>query len=204
VEGDDDIQFFKSLLKRYGRNAEEFGYFVNAWGKDLLKHLSVALLSTGKEIVVAMDYDKQNRETLIQSLINVLESRSYKVQRKDNVLEIEGNPKITLLPMGLYNDERLKQIGITQFEMEDYCLKLIEVDENLRKWAGMTLEELIKNAKHSEITKDMNLSKSSSLLKLLAIKKDKAYKDIIDYIISNASDQALEKVITRELKEFLL
>jgi hypothetical protein len=207
VEGDDDIQFFKSLLKRYGRNAEEFGYFVNAGGKDLLKHVSVALLSTGKEIMVAMDYDKQSREALIQSLINTLESRNYKVQRKDNVLEIEGNPKITLLPMGLYNDERLKQIGITQFEMEDYCLKLVEVDENLRKWAGMTLEELIKNAKHSEITKDMNLSKSSSLLKLLAIKKDKAYKDIkdiIDYIISNASDKSLEKVITKELKEFLL
>jgi len=28
----------------------------------------------------------------------------------------------------------LKQIGIEQFEMEDYCLKLIEADEKLREW----------------------------------------------------------------------
>jgi predicted ATP-dependent endonuclease of OLD family len=203
VEGDDDIQFFKSLLKRYGRNAEEFGYFVNARGKDFLKHVSVALLSTGKEIVVAMDYDNQNREALIQSLINTLESRSYKVQRKDNVLEIEGGSKITLLPMGLYDDEGLKQIGIEQFEMEDYCLKLIEADEKLREWAKITLEELVKDVKQAKIEK-VNLSKSSTFLKFLAFKKGEAYRDVIDYIISNASDQALENVITRELKEFLL
>jgi LDH2 family malate/lactate/ureidoglycolate dehydrogenase len=86
--------------------------------------------------------------------------------------------------------------------MEDYCLKLIDADENLRKWAGEALEDLIKKSEHAGIEK-MNLHKSSTLLKLLALKKDMAYKDLIDYIIMNASNNTMENVITRELKEFL-
>jgi AAA15 family ATPase/GTPase len=203
VEGDNDVQFFKSLLKRYGKNEEELGYLVKAGGKDLLKHVSVALLSTKKEIAVAMDYDEQDKNALIQSLIDALKNKNYKIQnQRNNILEIEGNLKITLLPMGLYGDEMLKQIGIEQFEMEDYCLKLIETDENLRKWVGEALEKLVEDAKQAGIEK-VNLHKSSTLLRLLAIKKSMAYKDLIDHIISNASDQALEKVIIGELREFL-
>jgi predicted ATP-dependent endonuclease of OLD family len=204
VEGKDDVQFFKSLLQRYGKNVEELGYLVKAGDKNSLKnHVLPALLSTKKEIVAAMDYDKQDKEVLIQDLVNVLKNKNYKIQnKKDNTLEIEGNLKVTLLPMGLYNDERLKQIGIEQFEMEDYCLKLMEEDENLKEWAGETLENLVKEAEQAKIEK-MNLHKSSTLLRLLALKKGKAYEDLIDYLIKNASDRALERVITGELREFL-
>jgi len=204
VEGKDDVQFFKSLLQRYGKNVEELGYLVKAGDKNSLKnHVLPALLSTKKEIVAAMDYDKQDKEVLIQDLVNVLKNKNYKIQnKKDNTLEIEGNLKVTLLPMGLYNDERLKQIGIEQFEMEDYCLKLMEEDENLEEWAGETLENLVKEAEQAKIEK-MNLHKSSTLLRLLALKKGKAYEDLIDYLIKNASDRALERVITGELREFL-
>jgi AAA15 family ATPase/GTPase/5S rRNA maturation endonuclease (ribonuclease M5) len=203
VEGDEDIQFFKSLLQRYGKDIERLGYLIRAGGKELSKDISVALLSTKKDVIIAVDCDKQDKEALIQSLINALENKKYKIKnRKDNTLELEGDLKITLLPLGLYNDERLKQIGIRQFEMEDYCLKLIDADENLRKWAGEALEDLIKKSEHAGIEK-MNLHKSSTLLKLLALKKDMAYKDLIDYIIMNASNNTMENVITRELKEFL-
>ena len=204
VEGKNDVQFFKSLLQRYGKNVEELGYLVKAGDKNSLKnHVLPALLSTKKEIVAAMDYDKQDKEALIQDLVNVLKNKNYKIQnRKDNTLEIEGNLKVTLLPMGLYNDERLKQVGIEQFEMEDYCLKLMEEDENLKEWAGETLENLVKEAEQAKIEK-MDLHKSSTLLRLLALKKGKVYEDLIDYLVKNASDQALERVITGELREFL-
>jgi AAA15 family ATPase/GTPase len=204
VEGDEDIRFLKSLLQRYGKDMEELGYLVRAGGKELVKDISAALLSTKKEVIIMIDYDMQNKETLIQSVVSILKNKNYEVQnQKNNTLEIKGGLKITLLPMGLYNDERLKQIGIKQFEMEDYCLKLIEMDENLRKWAGETLEELVEEAKQAKIEK-MNLHKSSTLLKLLALKKGMAYRDLIGYIINRASDRSLGRVITGELREFLL
>jgi len=105
--------------------------------------------------------------------------------------------------MGLYNDEKLKQIGINKFEMEDYCLKLIDVDENLSKWAGLKLEELAEHINQAGWEK-IDTHKSSSLLKGLALKKGIIYEELIDYIISNASNQSLESVISRELRDFLL
>lgn len=203
VEGEDDAQFLKSLLNRYGRDVEELGYLVTAGNKDIIKRVLTALLSTKKEIVVMMDYDKQEKKTLIQSLANAVESRNYKIiSQNDNAMEIEGNIRVNLIPMGLYSDEMLKQIGINQFEMEDYCLKLIGIDENLREWVGVTLDELVEIGKRANID-GMNLHKSSTLLRLLAIKKNIVYRDLINHIISNASDQALETTITGELKEFL-
>jgi 5S rRNA maturation endonuclease (ribonuclease M5) len=206
VEGKNDVQFFRSLLRKYGRSEEEVGYLVKADNKKLVNQVSAALLSTKKEVIVAMDYDAQNEEALIQSLTEVLKSKNYRIQnQKNNTLEMEGNLKITLLPMGLYNDERLKQIGIKQFEMEDYCLKLIETDEKLRKWAGVTLEKLVEEAKQlKQFNIEVNTHKSSGLLSILALKKDKAYEDLIDYIINNASDQALEKVGVGKLMKLLL
>jgi AAA15 family ATPase/GTPase len=201
VEGDADIQFFKSLFKRYGKNVEDLGYFVNAQGKRNVITVLTALLPTKKEIIVTMDYDEEDKGKLIQKLVNVLKNKIK--SQEDNTLELEGNLKITLIPMGLYNDERLKQIGINKFEMEDYCLKLIDVDENLSKWAGLKLEELAEHIKQAGWER-IDIHKSSSLLKGLAFKKGIDYEELIDYIISNASNQSLESVISKELRDFLL
>jgi len=201
VEGDTDIQFLKSLFKRYGKNIEELGYFVNVQGKKNVTTFLTALLPTKKEIIVTMDYDEEDKEKLIQKLVNALKSKIK--SQEDNTLELEGNLKITLIPMGLYNDEKLKQIGINKFEMEDYCLKLIDVDENLSKWAGLKLEELAEHIKQAGWGK-IDIHKSSSLLSGLALKKGISYNELIDYIISNASNQSLESVISRELRDFLL
>jgi AAA15 family ATPase/GTPase/5S rRNA maturation endonuclease (ribonuclease M5) len=205
VEGDVDIQFFKSLFKRYGKNIEELGYFVNAGSKDNVTTVLMALLSTKKDVVVTMDYDNEDKNILNQKLHNALKNKNYKIKsQKDNTLEVEGDIKITLIPMGLYNDERLKQIGINQFEMEDYCLKLIDVDENLSRWTGLRLEELIERAKMvAKAGIKINVYKSSSLLGILSSLKNMEPKNLIDYIISNANIQALEKVISDELKNFL-
>jgi AAA15 family ATPase/GTPase/5S rRNA maturation endonuclease (ribonuclease M5) len=205
VEGDADIQFFKSLFKRYGKNIEELGYFVNAGSKDNVTTVLMALLSTKKDVVVTMDYDNEDKNILNQKLHNALKNKNYKIKsQKDNTLEVEGDIKITLIPMGLYNDERLKQIGINQFEMEDYCLKLIDVDENLSRWTGLRLEELIERAKMvAKAGIKINVYKSSSLLGILSSLKNMEPKNLIDYIISNANIQALEKVISDELKNFL-
>jgi len=201
VEGDTDIQFLKSLFKRYGKNIEVLGYFVNVQGKCNVTTFLTALLPTKKEIIVTMDYDEEDKEKLIQKLVNALKNKIK--SQEDNTLELEENLKITLIPMGLYNDEKLKQIGINKFEMEDYCLKLIDVDENLSKWAGLKLEELAEHIKQAGWEK-IDMHKSSSLLSGLALKKGIIYEELIDYIISNASNQSLESVISRELRDFLL
>ena len=48
------------------------------------------------------------------------------------------------------------------------------------------MEELVEEAKQAKIEK-VNLHKSSALLRLLALKKGMAYKDLISHIITYAS-----------------
>jgi len=41
-------------------------------------------------------------------------------------------------------------------EMEDYCLKLVEIDEKVKEWSGITVEELasqVKGAKYEGANK---------------------------------------------------
>jgi len=201
VEGDEDETFLKNLFQKYNRNLEEIGYLVKAGSKDLVKQVSGALVSTEKEIIAIPDYDKDQREALINGFAGVLQSRSISFTQEDNLLRIQKpNSMVTVLPFGMPDDDTLLKVGITQHEMEDYCLKLIGIDENLRKWAGTTLEELATDAKKAGLK---NLNKSSTLLRLLSAKKGILYEDTISHIIQNASKESVDKV-TRDMIKSLI
>jgi len=200
VEGDDDETFVKNLFKKYNRNLEEIGYLVKAGSKDLVKQVSGALVPTEREIIAMPDHDRDEREVLISSFANVLRSRSISYTQEDNVLRIQKlNSMITVLPFGMPDDDTLSKVGITQHEMEDYCLKLIEIDENLCRWTGTRLEELVSDAKKAGLK---NLNKSNTLLRLLSAKKGILYEDVISHIIQNASKESVDKV-TSNIREVL-
>ena len=201
VEGDEDETFLKNLFQKYNRSLEEIGYLVKAGSRDLVKQVSGALVSTEKEIIAMPDRDRDEREVLISSFASVLRSRSVNYTQEDNVLRIQKpNSMITVLPFGMPDDDTLSKVGITQHEMEDYCLKLVEIDENLRSWAGATLDQLVSGAKKAGFE---NLNKSNTLLRLLSAKKGILYKDAIGHIIQNASKESVDKV-TSDITKFLI
>jgi hypothetical protein len=198
IEGNEDEVFLEQLFKKYGKILKDLAYVIRAWSKEQVKNVVVALSSTGKEIIAMQDYDKNKREEIIESFSKTLENR-YSFELKDNVFKIKGGSMIMILPMGLPNDETLMKVGITQHEMEDYCLKLIALDENVRKWTGLTLEELAEDAKRAKFRE---LNKSSTLLRVLAGKKGIAYENLIRSIIENANIESLGKII-RDLEILL-
>jgi 5S rRNA maturation endonuclease (ribonuclease M5) len=199
IEGNEDEVFLEQLFKKYGKILKDLAYVIKAWSKEQVKNVVVALSSTGKEIIAMQDYDKNKREEIIESFSKTLENR-YSFELKDNVFKIkERDSIIIILPMGLPNDETLMKVGITQHEMEDYCLKLIALDENVRKWTSLTLEELAEDAKRAKFRE---LNKSSTLLRVLAGKKGIAYENLIRSIIENANIESLGKTI-RDLEILL-
>jgi len=200
VEGKEDATFIHQLQQKYGQELEKGAIIVKAWNKDQVKHTITALASTGKEIIAVLDYNKDEKSKILNSIANSLRNR-YEVMQEDNVFRVKGtNSSIKVLLLGLPYDEMLQNIGITSHEMEDHCLKLLEVDENLKKWAGLSLKELAENVKKAKIEER---DKSSTLLKQLAVLKGRIYEDIIGYIIQNASEDSLEKVITEDMKDIL-
>lgn len=96
---------------------------------------------------------------------------------------------ITILPIGLPDDVMLTNLGIMQHEMED-----------VSKWAGITLEELINVGKEAKLK---DLYRSKVLLQLLSIKKGIPYEEVIGCIIKYASKNSIEKVI-KDIKQALI
>lgn len=196
VEGEEDRVFIETLLQRYGKSIEDIGYLVIARGKDSVKNVSAALTSTKKDIIVMLDYDTSDKDSLINSMCNTLKNRGYTISQDGNIILVNGGSRIIVLPMGLPDDKTLKDAGITSHSMEDYCLKLIELDEDLM---GVTLKDLVNAAK----TDFKELNKSKTILRTLAAKKDMEYKDVIRYIVEHADKDKLEKVIA-PIKEALI
>jgi AAA15 family ATPase/GTPase len=200
VEGKEDEIFIHQLQQKYGQELEKGATILKAWSKDQVKGAIVTLASTGKEIIAVLDYNKDEKSNILNSIENSLRNR-YEVTQEGNVFKVkETNSSIKVLLLGLPYDETLRNIDITFHEMEDHCLKLLEVDENLKKWAGLSLKELAENVKKAKIE---GRNKSSTLLKQLAALKGRTYEDIICYIIQNASKDSLEKVITEDMKDIL-
>ncbi|MEM2742281.1 MAG: hypothetical protein QXD95_09085 [Nitrososphaeria archaeon] len=196
VEGKEDEVFIESLLQRYGRRIEDVGYVVIAGNKNLVKHVSAALTSTKKDVIAMLDYDTSDKDSLINDICNILR-KNYNISLDGNTILINGGQKVIVLPIGLPDDETLKDVSITSHSMEDYCLKLIELDKNLM---NITLKSLVDDAKKANVE---GSNKSKVVLQMFAIKKGMKYEDVIKYIVEHANRNILEKVIGT-IKEALI
>jgi len=202
VEGKEDAVFIRSLLEKYGRNIDEIGHLVEAGSKNEVMRISASLLSTRRDILTLIDYDDKKEEDLLKSLSNTIKNRHHKVEiQQGNVLKVDDSTIVTLIPMGLPNDIELSKAGITWHEMEDYCLKLVESDEKVKEWAGITVKELVDRGKKAGFE---GVNKSSTALSILASIKGISHEDAIMEIIKRASQEILEKLIPQNLKKIVV
>jgi len=202
VEGKDDTVFIRSLLEKYGRNIDEVGHLVEAGNKNEVIRVSVSLLSARKDILALIDYDNKKEEELLESLSNTIKNRQHKVEiQQRNVLKVDDNITVTLIPMGLPNDIELKNAGITWHEMEDYCLKLVEIDGKVKEWAGVTVKELVDGGKKAGFE---GVNKSSTALSVLALRKELPREKVIMEIIKRADQKILEEMMPPTLKEVIV
>ncbi|RLE53036.1 MAG: hypothetical protein DRJ30_07250 [Candidatus Methanomethylicota archaeon] len=193
VEGAEDVIFLKAIFQKYDKEVEDEGYLIPAGNKKQVKNVAVALTSTGKEIVAFIDYDKDSEEDILKSLGNILNGRNILFTQEENSFKISNSGSIiTVIPLGLPGDETMTNLGITHHEMEDYCLKLIELDENVKSWLGITLNEIAESGKKANFKR---LNKSKTYIQILANKKDMTYSEVIRGIITRARKENIEKII---------
>lgn len=108
-------------------------------GKDQITAAIRLLLDGGvHSFAVSQDIDNGTPEQIVQSVSDVARSclGAASVTLNDDISQIQlplGN--VTVMPMGLFNDALLSELGVTKHELEDYLIKLLLEDENLRKEA---------------------------------------------------------------------
>lgn len=106
-------------------------------GKDQIPRIARGLLEGGvQSFAVAQDVDDGPPDQVVQSITDVarnyLGADSVSLQDETNQVLLPLGA-ITVIPIGLYGDRMLGELGITKHELEDLLIKLLLEDESLRE-----------------------------------------------------------------------
>lgn len=198
LEGKEDRVFLEAIARKLKQcSLKDLGYEVLQSPKNE-QHITVAaLVSTGKPIISCMDFDKsENLPDLAKPFLGSLKNKYGEIAVEDNIVKIMKNDStIKLIPMGLLNDKELGEAGISQHCMEDVVLKLLCVDEGVRKWVGVDLKELGNKAKSLGDVPHLHLSSSKTLIMALGVLKEKTPEMLIPEIIDKADSGLLKETL---------
>jgi 5S rRNA maturation endonuclease (ribonuclease M5) len=195
VEGKEDRTFTEAVSRKLsGSELAALGIIVATSPKHEQKSVVAALASTGRDIMVLTDYDKDDGRTIFNSFGKTVKDKfgDLAVVEDSRILVSKGST-IRIFLAGLPTDEGLKAIGIDSFAMEDYLLKLIQYDQNVRSSMKTTLEELVSRAEI--IRKETRIKQNKAILLTLATVQGSSQDEVIETVVRSASRDSVEKVI---------
>jgi hypothetical protein len=202
VEGEDDNEFWDSVcLKISGRKLESFYKVVPASANGEQKETVAVLTKLRGPIVVLRDYDNEtDRSAFVNQLRDSLarrrETRVKSVDQRS--ITLENGATVLVVPQGLPGDPDFGQAGITHHCVEDYCLKLLVIDEKVTKWGGVDLIELKQRAR---VLRDLNLHSSKTIFWALGVLKNMSVVEPFHEVISVCDTENLIRSIGSPLFE---
>lgn len=155
VEGWDDKAFFETLIQKlFDRKPEELGLDIRVgYDKRQAKDMLRLYVRQGfTKIGIARDINDNSPEEEESNIKDNLASELKSPVKIERDFILAGESKVIAIPMGLYNDEELKNLGITRYEMEDYLVKLA-LRESPKK-SNKRLLSSLKDMYHLERSKE--------------------------------------------------
>lgn len=202
LEGKEDKIFFNEVaIKLSGKDLESLGYITVIMSKDGQKNVTCALASTGKDILIQRDYDSEKENQILQSFTATLKGLGDCRLTNKTVNVSSTGSKVQILPTGLPDDAELGEIGITRHSTEDYLLKLLCVDKNVKEWAKIDLRTLRKRA--DSLKGCMKLNSSKPLFQLLgSLKNGLSVEELIKTMVEKAEKDNITSVLGSMSKIF--
>jgi AAA15 family ATPase/GTPase len=197
VEGYEDKIFLDAVIDRIKhKSLKELGFELMECAKDSQQQTVSALASTGKKIVVFADFDrKKTLDEFIKPYINSLISKYVEVEVNGNrVLVKRTGSQISFIPMGLPEDDELIKLGIINFAMDDFLIKLLSIDKEVRTWAEISNDELKNRSK--ALKDNANLKACKTLLMALGVLKEQDLFTLIPNIINKADEESLNQLLS--------
>ena len=114
--------------------------------------------------------------------------------KKNRVKVKETGSIVTFIAMGLPDDKELSEVGISQYAMEDFVIKLFCIDKGIQKWVGIDLNELRGRAQSLKNKAPLNSSKTL-LMTLGVIKGGQSLEKLISQIVEKSSIESLSKLL---------
>ena len=203
VEGPQDITFLESILKKTCKRClADYPLEKLQVPKDQQQEHLKTLALTGKRIILFRDYDAdRDADKVVGTFVGSLKSiYGEKIQTENDIIKIsDTGSQIKIIPVGLPGDADLESVGINRFAMEDYLLKLLCIDEPLKKWASITLKELRDRADKLREVGGLNTSKS--LLAALQFMKNLRKEELVETMVANASSESVSKLTSSIVAE---
>ena len=232
VEGLTDATFFQELLRRlYLWNAEvetesRLGReripkivrgtrsdgssleveFVNQEGKARIPERITALLNADiRQFIVAQDINGDFPNGIVQSIGRVIYTHLGMAPPTTPVaghrIEIEGGA-IGVIPLGLHQDDELRALGITHHALEDYLIKLLLEDAELRQRApelGGLLSEILPTVRRY----DGDFNSSKGLFQLIKPIVQHGFSDagVVQKLVADAEISILRTVVSPLLED---
>jgi hypothetical protein len=117
-------------------------------------------------------------------------------------VEVNGNrvlvkrtgSQISFIPMGLPEDDELIKLGIINFAMDDFLIKLLSIDKEVRTWAEISNDELKNRSK--ALKDNANLKACKTLLMALGVLKEQDLFTLIPNIINKADEESLNQLLS--------
>jgi 5S rRNA maturation endonuclease (ribonuclease M5) len=204
VEGRHDRVFWESvLMKLHQKETKEMPYRFVLASKNEQQIAVAAIAQLGKAIIVLRDYDNVPQDSVIVNAFenSLKQARSFKVETNENRLKVmDTGAEILIIPQGLPTDEDLEKVGVKSHSVEDYCLKLLAIDDKTHNWIGMNLAQLRTEADPFKNAK-MNLSSSKTLFAILSALKKSDVEDLIASIVEKCSPEKLTQVLGENPKK---
>jgi hypothetical protein len=149
VEGWDDKAFFEILISKvFERKPEELGLDIRI-GDDKKRAKDALRLYVRQRFIkigIARDIDDSSPQDVEGFIRDNLASELGSPIKSEKGIFLIGKSQVIAIPMGLYNDEELKNLGINRCEMEDYLVKLALLKSPKRP--DKRLKDLLKDMYH--------------------------------------------------------
>jgi len=201
LEGKEDKAFLNALSQKLlNQSLEKLPYETLLIPKQEQKRSLKTLVSTGKPINVLTDYDeKTDINDIVRDFASSLENE-YEVEVRENHVTVKATGSyVSIIGVGLPEDPDLTSIGINNYAMEDYLVKLLSIDPNVSRWAGITIEELRKRA--DKLRYEKSLNKSKTILATLGVIKDASEETLINEIVEKSSKEVLTDLLKPLVEE---
>lgn len=125
VEGPTDREFFKNILISSGKSSPDEIDIRPGYGKYEIYKIAKSYIRTHLyKIGIARDMDKGTPSTLEEQLRHEFSSANFSLQNEGIWYKVEKS-RVLLIPMGLFGDQQLIDLGVKSFAHEDYLLKLL-------------------------------------------------------------------------------
>ena len=179
-------------------------------GKDQIPQAVTALIRGGgvTTLAVAQDFNSRPPDSVVESMKDVVlnllggavEKTTEEKFRVQNIalrqIRVGQSVTVGVIPMGLYDDPDLDDLGITSHAMEDYLIKLLLLDGSLRRNVPrfhQLIDELIQIIKRYNVTFDS----SKDLFQLVKpiIKHGFSDTGVVQWAFQNADQDILRSVI---------